>query len=187
MGIIRLTLIAAVLIWGAMYYFGRDEGLPENRLGRSPSPADPATAPAAMVAPEPAAPEEPATPEATGPAADEAPAPLETVAETAPEPVEPAPAIETEPEPVPQPEPEPGPGPEPAIEPQAEPEVTLYVSGRVVNVRSGPSTSFDAITSLQRGAPVIDLGDVGDGWRRIRLPSGDFGYMSADFLSSDPQ
>lgn len=183
MGIIRLTLITVVLIWGAMYFFGRDDGVPENRLGRTPTQAEGAPAPAEDVAAEPAAPSDVTTaPQVAEPIADVAedePEAPETLAETPPAPEEPE--LDVEPAPVA------GPVPDPAPEPPAEPEVTLYVSGRVVNVRSGPSTSFDAITSLQRGAPVIDLGDVGDGWRRIRLPSGDFGYMSGDFLSPDPQ
>lgn len=71
MGIIRLTLFSVVAVGGAMLWFGRDDGLPDDRLGRDrmeapaferPVPvAAPVAAPAAAPA-APAPPPEPAPP-----------------------------------------------------------------------------------------------------------------------------
>jgi len=186
MGIIRLTLLTLVLIWLGMMYFGRDEGLPERVIGREPPapsatpepvsepqvPAEPGPEPEAEPEPEPpvaTAPAEPETPEPTGSMEDAIGAAIE---EATPEP---------EPVPAPEPEPEPAPDPEPTADPIAE--TVLYVTGNTVNVRSGPSTIYAAITALQRGAAVVDLGDAGEGWRMIRLETGETGYMSGDFLS----
>jgi hypothetical protein len=190
MGIIRLTLLTSVLIWLALMYFGRDEGLPERVIGREPTAPvttpDPTTepAPTADTAPE-SEPEpdaavvdespDPFTPEPGSALADAIGAAIE---EATPEP-DPAP------EPEPTPEPVPDPAPEPAPEPEPERDQVLYVTGTTVNVRSGPSTVYDAITSLQGGAAVVDLGNAGEGWRMIRLETGETGYMSGDFLSPD--
>ena len=38
MGLFRLIVIAVIVIGAVMYWFGRDEGLPENRLGYEPEP-----------------------------------------------------------------------------------------------------------------------------------------------------
>jgi hypothetical protein len=209
MGIIRLTLITAGLLWLAMYYFGRDEGLPEDRIGRDPEPdaaitvaeepaaePAPATAPIAPTAPDTAVVTPPAEP-APEPAPAETMDALETAvseanavdaAETPDEPDLPAPAVAAPAADTTAPEAAAAPQPEPA--PLAEPEPVLpvlYVSGRRVNVRSGPSTDYAAITSLARGAAVVDLGEVGDGWHEIRLDTGEIGYMSGDWLSPDPQ
>lgn len=196
MGIIRLTLITAALIWLAMYYYGRDDGLPDSRLGRAPTPAEvsaptpdtpPAVAPIAEAEPEPA----PVTP-APAPVA-EAPTPAPTpapVAEPASpqEPVaEPEPVVEATPVPAPVPDSAPVAAPEPDPEPVPVADAILYVTGEVVNVRSGPSTAFEAITSLPRGTAVADLGDADDGWHEILMENGEIGYMSGDFLSPDPQ
>lgn len=197
MGIIRLTLITLALIWAVMYFYGSDEGLPQNRLGREPvaeeietTPLDEESTPSQptpAVAPAPAQPEPAPTTQA------EAPAPtLPTTSQTPVAAVtEAVQAATTAPQTAAvveaTAEPEPATAPEPDPEPQPEPEFPLYVSGRVVNVRSGPSTGYEAITSLRRGAAVIDLGDAGDGWRQIRLDNGTIGYMSGDFLSADPQ
>lgn len=84
MGIIRLTLFSVAAVGGAMMWFGRDDGLPEDRLGR----------------------ERPATIEVTEPVPVAAPAPQ-------PEPApEPQPEPEPEPEVIATPEPEPAPEPE---------------------------------------------------------------------------
>lgn len=192
MGIIRLILITAALIWLAMYYFGRDEGLPETRLGRAPEPEPAATfaeesAPAAEPADTPDGNVQPEAPAANAleAAANEAEA---GVSDPAPDP-EPVAAPEPEPVATPEPEPEPAvtPEPEPESGPDTTPDVVLYVTGERVNVRAGPSTDFAVITALARGAPVVDVGPAGAGWREIRLETGETGYMSGDFLSSEPQ
>ena len=81
----------------------------------------------------------------------------------------------------------PGTGAETATAPAAPTGQQLYVTGSRVNVRSGPSTVYEAIGALTRGTAVDDLGDAGEGWRQIRLPDGRTGYMSGDFLSAAPQ
>lgn len=176
MGIIRLTLLTLVLIWLAMMYFGRDDGLPERVIGREPSA--PAATPDPVRAPDPPAealPEpEPEPPVAAAPAESDTPEPSDAMEDAI------GAAIE-EATPVPEPEPEPTPEPEPA--PAPAPDSVLYVTGATVNVRSGPSTVYNAITALPRGAAVVDLGDAGEGWRMIRLETGETGYMSGDFLS----
>lgn len=200
MGIIRLTLITAALIWLAMMYFGRDDGLPENRIGRDPAQRTPVErvegAPASVAASEPApAPEpepEPA-PVTPAPQPDPAPAATPEVAQPTARPEPPATADAlgaavadavqdalTAPEPAPEPQPE----SDPPTEAAPEPEPVLFVTGSRVNVRSGPSTIYGAITALTRGTAVGDLGDAGEGWRMIRLPGGEIGYMSGDFLST---
>jgi len=213
MGIIRLSLITAVLIWLSMMYFGRDDGLPETLIGREAPGAT------SQPAPQPVRNDPPPQPE---PEPDPEPDPV--VAETPePAPVAPAPAVEPDPEPEPQrtitftpledavsdavddalatpdpapvPDPAPNPAPTLAEEPapapapgsdfvvDADPEPLLYVTGSRVNVRSGPSTVYEAVTALTRGTAINDLGDAGEGWRMIRLPNGGIGYMSGDFLS----
>ena len=69
MGIIRLTLFSVLGIGGAMLWFGRDEGLPEDRLGYVPAPPDvvaitppPAPTPAPTPTPVAAAPAPAPTP-----------------------------------------------------------------------------------------------------------------------------
>jgi hypothetical protein len=193
MGIIRLTLITAFLLWLGLKYFGRDEGLPDQLIGRAPEPAPVI----AVTKPEPAPAEEPpmaeetaeAPPQETPEALDAAVADAlsdvltdalapeaEAEPEAAPEPA-PEPAAIAEPEPVVPAEPEPAPQPEAAPR--------LYVTGSMVNVRAGPATVYDVITALPHGAPVTDLGDAGEGWRIIQLDSGEIGYMSGDFLSPE--
>lgn len=196
MGIIRLTLITAALLWMAMYYFGRDDGLPSDRIGRTPPPdltrnttpppaaetpaaqaAQPDAATVPAVKPAAAAPT-PAT-GATG-TADKTATPLAQIAK--PEPLEAiTPTAPASPRAV---EPEPAP---PAETPAAAPEPLLYVSGQRVNMRSGPATSFGVVTSLGRGTAVTDLGMAENGWHEIRLGNGETGFMSGDFLSPDPQ
>lgn len=206
MGIIRLTLITLVLLAGAMMYFGRDDGLPDNRLGREPTaaapraaatqsdttaavpqpaPPQPEPAPAAAVpepAPEPAAEPLAAAPSPTETALDaalsEALATPDTPDEPTPAAAEAAPAATATADTAAAAPAADAVNPAPAA---ANP--VLYVTGSRVNVRSGPATVYAAIDSLARGTPVDDLGDAGEGWRMIRLPSGATGYMSGDYLS----
>ncbi|TYB80076.1 SH3 domain-containing protein [Maritimibacter fusiformis] len=198
MGILRLILITLVGIWAAMLYFGRDEGLPETVIGRTPAPEPEVVAPDATLDPGEngeviAAPDtvpepepEPDPPPPADPEVAETPAPPPA---TEPEPdPEPEPEIASDPPPAAEPEvvaePEPEPAPDPEPEPAPEPtETVLYVTGTKVNVRTGPATVYEVITSLEQGAEVVDLGDAGEGWRLIRLGAGEIGYMSGDFLS----
>lgn len=57
------------------------------------------------------------------------------------------------------------------------------VTGNRVNLRAGPSTSYDVVTKLRRGDDVEVLQDPGTGWVKLRSFEGnDIGWMSADFL-----
>ncbi|MEM7710314.1 MAG: SH3 domain-containing protein [Pseudomonadota bacterium] len=71
-------------------------------------------------------------------------------------------------------------------EPAAEPEVAaemLRVTGRVVNMRAGPSTSNAVIDALPQGTLAEAIGEAENGWREIRdVATGRTGWMSANFL-----
>lgn len=60
----------------------------------------------------------------------------------------------------------------------------MYVSGKAVNVRSGPSTRQPVVGKLTRGEAVSVVWIEDNGWARIRVEGdGVDGYMSADFLT----
>ncbi len=60
---------------------------------------------------------------------------------------------------------------------------TLYVTGSVVNVRSGPSTSFGKLFQLKRGQQVTAIASEG-GW--VNLSSSNrVGWMSGRYLSAN--
>lgn len=81
MGIIRLTLFSVVAVGGAMLWFGRDDGLPDDRLGRDRMEAPaferpvPVAAPVAAPAPQPDPEPEPQPDPQTTPAPDPPPTP----------------------------------------------------------------------------------------------------------------
>lgn len=59
------------------------------------------------------------------------------------------------------------------------------VTGSAVNLRGGPSTSYDVLTQLLRGEEVEVLDDTGDGWVKLRAVDGDdIGWMSDSFLTA---
>ena len=170
MGIIRLTLFSAIAVGGAMVWFGRDEGLPEDRIGRErvAIPQSITTTPVV------------ATPT---PIAVSAPV-------SAPDPT---PASQ-QPTPTPQPAPDPAPDPEPVVEPTPDPPAdpveevaalpVLYVTGTRVNMRAGPATSFGKVGALTRGTAVDDMGEAAPGWSQIRvIETGQRGFMATRFLS----
>lgn len=56
------------------------------------------------------------------------------------------------------------------------------VTGKVVNMRSGPGTSFDRIAKLTKGAEVEVMQAPEDGWINLRVvETGEIGWM-ADWL-----
>jgi uncharacterized protein YgiM (DUF1202 family) len=60
----------------------------------------------------------------------------------------------------------------------------MYVVGRSVNVRSGPSTRNAVVGKLTRGEAVTVVSRENGRWARIRVEGdGIDGYMSADFLT----
>ena len=74
---------------------------------------------------------------------------------------------------------------EPAVQAAATPAGDLrYVSGRSVNVRSGPSTNDAVVDKVSRGDAVTVVSVEDNGWARIRVEGdGIDGYMSTDFLT----
>ncbi|HHX72200.1 MAG TPA: SH3 domain-containing protein, partial [Clostridiales bacterium] len=92
------------------------------------------------------------------------------------EPTEPEPEEPEEPE---QPEPE---TPEPET---PEPETLAVVTGSVVNVRSGAGTSYSVVGSVRKGESVVVLETL-SGWYKIRLKSGQTGYISAEYATIQP-
>ena len=52
------------------------------------------------------------------------------------------------------------------------------VTASVLNVRSGPATTYDKVTTLRAGVVVDILEDAGDGWYKIES-----GYVSADYIT----
>ncbi|MEM7075650.1 MAG: SH3 domain-containing protein [Pseudomonadota bacterium] len=56
------------------------------------------------------------------------------------------------------------------------------VSGDVANMRSGPGTGFDKVTSLRGGSEVLVLSEPGNGWVELEvIETGQIGWM-ADWL-----
>ena len=70
----------------------------------------------------------------------------------------------------------------PAPAAQTEPDDLWYVTGNVVNLRSGPSTSNPVIGQVSRGDTAERLGADG-GWVEIRVSeTGERGYIFGKFL-----
>ncbi|MGX0974999.1 hypothetical protein ACSSVY_000697 [Roseovarius sp. MBR-51] len=58
------------------------------------------------------------------------------------------------------------------------------VSGTSVNLRTGPGTRFDRITSLARGTKVIVLHNPGEGWIKLRVVDTDrIGWMADSMVT----
>lgn len=64
----------------------------------------------------------------------------------------------------------------------------MFVSGRSVNVRGGPSTRNPVVGKLSQGDAVLVVWAEDNGWARIRVEGdGIDGYMAMDFLTEkDP-
>ncbi|MFZ3584290.1 SH3 domain-containing protein [Loktanella sp. DJP18] len=59
------------------------------------------------------------------------------------------------------------------------------VAGRAVNMREGPSTSFDVIDTLPQGTQTEVIDSDGAGWVRVRvLETGQIGWMAERLLTS---
>ncbi|MFN4130157.1 MAG: SH3 domain-containing protein [Paracoccaceae bacterium] len=60
----------------------------------------------------------------------------------------------------------------------------MYVTGRSVNVRSGPSTQTGVVGRLTRGEAVSVISVEDNGWARVRIEGdGIDGFMSMSFLA----
>ena len=55
-----------------------------------------------------------------------------------------------------------------------------YANGSV-NVRTGPTTNYEKITTLRYG-DTFDILRITDGWFRIKLEDGQYGYISAKYV-----
>lgn len=60
-----------------------------------------------------------------------------------------------------------------------------FVSGTIVNVRSGPSTSFQVVGQLKYGAKVSVNSESTGAWFKITYANGSTGWMSQKYLSPD--
>jgi len=61
-----------------------------------------------------------------------------------------------------------------------------YVTARSLNVRSGPSTTFEVVDRLAFGEATLVLTDSGNGWVEIRIEGdGVIGYTASRFLTSE--
>ncbi|SCI04886.1 MULTISPECIES: SH3 domain-containing protein [unclassified Romboutsia] len=56
-----------------------------------------------------------------------------------------------------------------------------FVTGLMLNVRSGPGTTYQKIGIINRNTQVIVLGSQ-DGWNKIKLSDGTIGWSSADYI-----
>lgn len=191
MGIVRLTLFTIAGIGAGLWWFGRDEGLPTDRIGRDPGDIAALHNGTILAAPLPRPAATPAAPPPT-PAATPAPAPTIPVsppanaASPAASPAVPVPASAS-----PQ---DPAAASIGALVAEAVAEAQpappslprLYVTGSKVNMRAGPSTGDAVVAALTRGTEVEDLGTAIPGWSTIRVvATGKRGYMASRFLSPD--
>lgn len=76
--------------------------------------------------------------------------------------------------------------PEPQA-PEAASKQYLFVTGNRVNVRSGPSTDYRVVGSVEQGDPVELIAYGNDGWAQILMDNGQkTGFMSSKFLAQNP-
>ncbi len=62
------------------------------------------------------------------------------------------------------------------------------VKGTRVNMRHGPGTNYEVVTSLTLGHEVEVLSDSGTGWLRLRTrPEGTMGWISASLIAEKAQ
>ena len=64
---------------------------------------------------------------------------------------------------------------------------TRYVSEELeVGVRGGPSNQNRIVSSVRAGQPVTVMEQSGDGWSRVRLPSGNEAWILTRYLQDEP-
>lgn len=99
---------------------------------------------------------------------------------------EPAEEEETQPKEEEEPEPTPEPTPEPEEEKFTVSEMndTVYLTGNGVNLREGPGTEYDAVTSQSRGTELKRTGVTDNGWSQVEY-DGDTVYVSNNYVSED--
>ncbi|WP_019568207.1 TIGR04211 family SH3 domain-containing protein [Thioalkalivibrio sp. ALMg13-2] len=64
---------------------------------------------------------------------------------------------------------------------------TRYISEELeVGVRGGPSNQNRIVSSVRAGQPVAVMEQSGDGWSRVRLPSGNEAWILTRYLQDEP-
>ncbi|TJZ89472.1 hypothetical protein FA743_18645 [Paracoccus gahaiensis] len=163
LGLLILATLTVLVL--ALWQLG--DGAAPERAPVTPSSATMTPQPAESDPPAPAAPLAPEAPSGIVPAASQTP-------EQAPRfpgpPLEPSPEFAEE-------------TPAPDL-PPGEAGATLYVTATRVNMRSGPGTDNPVVTGLDGGTAVEALGPLGGEWMQIRAPSGQEGFVSGQFLST---
>ncbi|GAB3815426.1 hypothetical protein GCM10028820_12870 [Tessaracoccus terricola] len=145
-----------------------------SSIGAVPSAVVPSTTPTAAAAsptpsPDTVTPSHPTTEPAEAPvAASAVPAETESAAPASPAPVE---------------TPAPEPAPEVDWSVLGEESGTLWATASV-NVRTGPGTDHDVITTLRSGDDVTITTSTADGWQQV-VVSGDAGWIKGSFLSEE--
>ena len=100
---------------------------------------------------------------------------------------------EDEPEATPEPEEEPAATPEPTEEPDfpQDPSITIsemndtvYVTANGVNLRLGPGTEYNAVSSLSRGKELKRTGVTNNGWSQVEW-DGEKAYLSNTYVSEE--
>ena len=184
MSIIRMSLLTVGVMGAAMMHYGRDDGLPTDRIGREPDVTqDSIIAVSAKLAETPVSAVVPVV-ATTSPANTPAPASNIVIqaAAVAGDPTSPAAQAEVAARLMAASAPAPT---------QSEPEEaavdtgfpTLFVSGSTVNMRGGPSTGHGVVSKLTRGTEVIETGQTDDGWSQIKVvDTGTRGFIASRFL-----
>lgn len=62
---------------------------------------------------------------------------------------------------------------------------TRYVTASAVNLRAGPSTRHGKLGRVTRGMAVVDMGPAGPGWSQIKVvDTGQRAFIASKFLSA---
>ena len=59
---------------------------------------------------------------------------------------------------------------------------TAVVTGKGVNVRSGPGANYDIVTTVTGGTEMECLDDGEGSWLHVRTPDGKEGYVSKGYV-----
>ena len=59
----------------------------------------------------------------------------------------------------------------------------VQTGGSTLNVRSGPGTDYDKVTSLSNGSVVTIVG-IDNGWYKVKTSGGSVGYVSSDYMTT---
>jgi len=88
--------------------------------------------------------------------------------------------------PEPKPEPVAPPPPAPVVEKPVVEKVigTVRVTASALNVRSEASTDADVVAQVKKNESLSVLANLNDSWVKVRLASGEVGWVAARFVSS---